>query len=194
MCPRMVTRPIPLQMAVKSHYGIRMAELRELPLLHRVKASGTMLDTGRMARARKRMTLGRTCPVADNHEESWTTGLDDLNRFRGHFLRSISFTVLQGEDSLDISLFSAPGSPELVIKAEGVYHFSTSKPESLAGVFVDEFSLRYIPKTSAAWPDGIGGNLGPRPGVMPDLFWLQIIGPAEIDVVARFLTFAESKP
>jgi hypothetical protein len=106
------------------------------------------------------MALGRTCPVADNHEESWATGFDNLNRFRGDFLRSISFTILQGEDSLDITLFSDPGSPEFVIKAEGVYHFSISKPESITGVLVDEFALRCIPKTSAAWPGGIGGNSG----------------------------------
>lgn len=132
--------------------------------------------------------------MADNHEEGSAARINDLEKFRGHFLRSISFTVLQDDDSLDITLFSEPASPGLVIKAEGIYHFATSKPEGLAGVFVDELFLRYIPKTSEVWPDGIGGNLGPRPGSMPDLYWLQIIGAAEINVVARFLTFAESRP
>jgi hypothetical protein len=171
-----------------------MEGFRELPLLQRVMARSTLVAGHLTAGARNCMTLGRICPVADNHEESWATGFDNLDRFQGHFLRSISFAALRDEDSLDITLFSDPRSPGLVIKAEGIYHFSTSKPESLTGMFVDEFSLRYIPKTSAAWPDGIGGNLGPRPGTMPDLFWLQIIGPAEIHVVARFLTFAVSKP
>jgi hypothetical protein len=130
--------------------------------------------------------------VANNPEDRWAADSDRLNRFQGHFLRSVSLSILQHEDSLDISLLSAPESPELVIKVEGLYHFSMDKPESLSGAFVDDFVLQFIPRTSTVWPVGIGGNLGPRPGSMPDLFWLQIIGPAVINIVARFLTIAES--
>ena len=131
--------------------------------------------------------------MTDETESRWAARVETLGGFRGYFLRNVAYLALPQDDLVDIGLMSTPDEPEVTIKAEGVFHFSIEKSGELSGAFVDDFVFHYIPRTSASWPAGIEGVLGPRPGSLPDLFWLQLVGPVEVSVVARFLTVAVSK-
>ncbi|MFF4563648.1 hypothetical protein [Streptomyces sp. NPDC001435] len=105
----------------------------------------------------------------------------------GYFISRISFEAFNEDDSLEITLREGPSKPDVVISLSGLYYATVSKPPEISGCFVDEISLAHLPRTPHPWPEGAAGRVGRFDG-LSELAWLQIIGPAEVDVIAAIVT------
>ncbi|MHC3820601.1 hypothetical protein [Streptomyces sp. NBC_00342] len=104
----------------------------------------------------------------------------------GYFIHRIAFDAFPEADSLEITLREGPHKPDVVISLARVRYVSVANCADLHG-FVDEISLVHLPKMPRPWPDEATG-LVVRFGELPELAWLRIVGPIEVDVVASIVT------
>ncbi|MET8080508.1 hypothetical protein [Streptomyces sp. NPDC005303] len=104
----------------------------------------------------------------------------------GHVIHRIAFDAFPEADSLEIALRKGPHEPDVVISLAGVRYVSVAKDSGLEG-FVDEISLVHLPRTPCPWPAETAEMVG-RFGGLPELAWLRIVGPVEVDVVASGVT------
>ncbi|MFF2522722.1 hypothetical protein [Streptomyces liangshanensis] len=86
----------------------------------------------------------------------------------------------------EITLREGPHKPDVVISLARVRYVSVANCADLHG-FVDEISLVHLPKMPHPWPYEATG-LVVRFGGLPELSWLRIIGPIEVNVVASLVT------
>ncbi|MFI6735126.1 hypothetical protein ACIBI9_19545 [Nonomuraea sp. NPDC050451] len=94
----------------------------------------------------------------------------------------------RGDDSGrgEIMLRHGPHQPDITISLAGLHHLSIDKPPESSGCFLDEASVVHLPASPAPWPDGFDG-VRRHPG-LPELAWIRLIGPMEIEIVASLLT------
>jgi len=104
----------------------------------------------------------------------------------GHVVHRIAFDAFPEADSLEITLRAGPHRPDVVISLGGVRYVSVAKDSDVEG-FVDEISLIHLPRTPWPWPAETAAMVG-RFGGLPELAWLRIVGPVEVDVVASIVT------
>ncbi|WP_329260860.1 hypothetical protein OIE43_35540 [Streptomyces pseudovenezuelae] len=104
----------------------------------------------------------------------------------GHVVHRIAFDAFPEADSLEITLRAGPHRSDVVISLGGVRYVSVAKDSDVEG-FVDEISLMHLPRTPWPWPAETAAMVG-RFGGLPELAWLRIVGPVEVDVVASIVT------
>ncbi|MEH0573059.1 MULTISPECIES: hypothetical protein [Streptomyces] len=104
----------------------------------------------------------------------------------GYFIDRIVFSAFSEDDSLEIFLRQGPREPDVVISLANLHHISVDKPPQLSG-FVDKIFLIHLPKMPHPWPDEAAGLVRRFDG-MPELAWLRIVGPTEVDVIASIVT------
>jgi hypothetical protein len=104
----------------------------------------------------------------------------------GYFIERIVFSAFPENDSLEIFLRQGPREPDVVISLANLHHVSVDKPPQLSGS-VDKISLIHLPKMPHPWPDDAAGLIRRFDG-MPELAWLRIVGPTEVDVIASIVT------
>ncbi|MFF7886235.1 hypothetical protein ACH40F_32275 [Streptomyces sp. NPDC020794] len=105
----------------------------------------------------------------------------------GYFITRISFAAFAENDSLEIILRQGPSSPDVMIELSNFHYVSVSKPPEISGCFIDAISLIHLPKTPHPWPGDAASRVRRFDG-LPELAWLRILGPAEVDAMASIVT------
>lgn len=115
---------------------------------------------------------------------STTVSRMDLSAYRGYFLDSI---VIQADSAVSTARISLTSGADdtAVIELFGVVHVTIDRP-NVGGDFIDEAVVRDLPRTGA-WPAD-AYHLLHLHNNDSELVWLRVIGPQEIEVVARKLT------
>ncbi|MEV4246708.1 hypothetical protein AB0J63_25200 [Streptosporangium canum] len=108
----------------------------------------------------------------------------DLSAYRGYFLDSIVVQADSAAGTARISLTSG-ADDTAVIELFGVVHVTMNRPDA-GGDFIDEAVVSDLPRTGA-WPAD-AHHLLHLHNNDSELVWLKVIGPQEIEMVARRLT------
>ncbi|MFD4916157.1 hypothetical protein ACFWNR_23405 [Streptomyces virginiae] len=90
------------------------------------------------------------------------------------------------DNTLDVWLREGPWTPDVVISLS---HLHSVRPweRGLGVSFIDGISLIHLPKLPLPWPAEAVGRLD-RSEDLPELAWLRIAGPIEVDAVASIVT------
>ncbi|MFF5210863.1 hypothetical protein [Streptosporangium sp. NPDC000396] len=110
----------------------------------------------------------------------------------GCFIDAVSFGTIGGRDYLDVRLVQTQKWEQVTILLEGVRHFSISEGWDIQGSFVDQISVSYLPKTDRPWPVE-AERLVTRFDGLPELYWVQLVGPTMISAVAAIMTVSTSQ-
>ncbi|GLY71562.1 hypothetical protein [Amycolatopsis taiwanensis] len=106
----------------------------------------------------------------------------------GYFIEKIVFDAAGETDSLAIALRKGPQKPDVMISLSNLYFTSITKPPGgLHACFVDAISLTHLPQLPHPWPESAEGRVC-RFDELPELVWLRIVGPAELDIIASIVT------
>lgn len=114
---------------------------------------------------------------------------DLLSGLEGYFLDRVLADTAPSDGSVDIHLRLDPRAPDVLISLTKVVHVTMGPLLEPDAAFVDEIRLEHIAGSESSWPDGLAG-LGPRPPGFPDVVWLTIVGPMQVEVVAKTITVA----
>ncbi|MFD8480504.1 hypothetical protein [Kitasatospora sp. NPDC059673] len=95
------------------------------------------------------------------------------------------------DNTLDVWLCEGPWKPDVVISLSGLYSVRPWEPE-LAPVFIDGVSLIHLPELPSPWPAEAVDRLE-RSDDLPELVWLRITGPLEVDAVASIVTVYQAQ-
>ncbi|WP_053703620.1 hypothetical protein [Streptomyces sp. WM6368] len=90
------------------------------------------------------------------------------------------------DNTLDVWLREGPWKPDVVISLANLR--SVRPWETGLGVsFIDGISLVHLPELPLPWPAEAVGRLD-RSEDLPELVWLRITGPLEVDALASIVT------
>ncbi|MFJ7201922.1 hypothetical protein ACIQWR_00090 [Streptomyces sp. NPDC098789] len=95
------------------------------------------------------------------------------------------------DNTLDVWLREGPWKPDVVISLSNLHSVRPWSP-GLGGSFIDEMSLVHLPKLPSPWPAEAVGRLD-RSEDLPELVWLKITGPLEVDAVASIVTVYQAQ-
>jgi hypothetical protein len=107
----------------------------------------------------------------------------------GYFIERITLDESHADDkenTLDVWLRVGPWKPDVVISLSGLRSVRRWDPD-MDAAFIDEIALTHLPKLPAPWSVDAVGRLE-RTEDLPELVWLRIIGPVEVDAVASIVT------
>ncbi|MYV79780.1 hypothetical protein GT352_38630 [Streptomyces sp. SID1046] len=90
------------------------------------------------------------------------------------------------DNTLDVWLREGPWTPDVVISLSPL-HSVRPWEKGLGVSFIDGISLVHLPKLPSPWPAEAVGRLD-RSEDLPELAWLRIAGPIEVDAVASIVT------
>lgn len=111
---------------------------------------------------------------------------ETLGSCEGYFIERIAFDIIEGNDALEIMLRHSPYKPDVTISLASIHHLSIDKFPEPSGSFLDKASVVHLPVPPAAWPDGLTAIR--RQPELPELAWIQLIGPMEIEIIASIVT------
>ncbi|MFJ9776718.1 hypothetical protein ACIRVF_36710 [Kitasatospora sp. NPDC101157] len=95
------------------------------------------------------------------------------------------------ENTLDVWLREGPRKPDVVISLSHLYSVRPWEPGPAPG-FIDGISLTHLPKLPSPWPADAVDRLD-RSSDLPELVWLRITGPIEVDAVASIVTVYQAQ-
>ncbi|MFD8143969.1 hypothetical protein [Streptomyces sp. NPDC059708] len=95
------------------------------------------------------------------------------------------------DNVLDVWLREGPHKPDVVISMSGLYSVRPCEP-GLTPVFIDGISLIHLLALPSPWPAEAVGRLD-RTEDLPELAWLRISGPLEVDAVASIVTVYQAQ-
>lgn len=95
------------------------------------------------------------------------------------------------DNTLDVWLREGPRMPDVVVSLSNLYSVRPWEP-GLGASFIDGISLVHLPKPPLPWPAEAVGRLD-RPEGLPELVWLKIAGPIEVDAVAAIVTVYQAQ-
>lgn len=107
----------------------------------------------------------------------------------GYFIQRITLNESNAdnkENTLNVWLREGPRRPDVAISLTGLHCVRPWDPD-LSAAFVDEIALTHLPKLPVPWSVDAAGRLE-RTEDLPELVWLRIIGPIEVDAVASIVT------
>ncbi|MET9183128.1 hypothetical protein ABZX88_33705 [Kitasatospora aureofaciens] len=90
------------------------------------------------------------------------------------------------DNTLDVWLREGPWKPDVVISLSNLHSVRPWKPGQ-GSSFIDGITLVHLPKLPLPWPAEAVGRLD-RSEDLPELVWLRITGPIEVDAVAAIVT------
>jgi hypothetical protein len=114
-----------------------------------------------------------------------------LKSCEGAFVGEVTYSAGDAGDSLTVLLTQVPTLGSMKIEIGSIRYLKISKPPGLDQLFVDRIDVSYLPATPDPWPREAEGLVTRFTG-LPGLVWMQIIGPAEIQVVADSLVSLNS--
>ncbi|MFF9647295.1 hypothetical protein ACWGKU_33545 [Kitasatospora sp. NPDC054768] len=91
------------------------------------------------------------------------------------------------DNTLDVWLRVGPWKPDVVISLSDLRSVRPWGPGLSSTSFVDGISLVHLPKLPLPWPAEAVGRLD-RSEDLPELVWLRMTGPIEVDAVAAMVT------
>lgn len=95
------------------------------------------------------------------------------------------------DNTLDVWLREGPRMPDVVVSLSNLYSVRPWEP-GLGASFIDGISLVHLPKLPLPWPAEAVGRLDRSEG-LPELVWLKIAGPIEVDAVAAIVTVYQAQ-
>ncbi|MES9558725.1 MULTISPECIES: hypothetical protein [unclassified Streptomyces] len=95
------------------------------------------------------------------------------------------------DNTLDVWLREGPRKPDVVVSLSNLYSVRPREP-GLGGSLIDGISLVHLPELPLPWPTEAVGRLDRSEG-LPELVWLRIAGPIEIDAVAAIVTVYQAQ-
>ncbi|MEV7547331.1 hypothetical protein [Streptomyces sp. NPDC089915] len=95
------------------------------------------------------------------------------------------------ENVLDVWLREGPHKPDVLISLSNLYSVRPCEP-GLAPTFIDGISLIHLPALPSPWPAEAVGRLD-RTEDLPELAWLRISGPLDIDALAAIVTVYQAQ-
>lgn len=107
----------------------------------------------------------------------------------GYFIERISLNEGNAdnkENTLDIWLREGPWKPDVVISLANLYSVRPIESD-VSGAFIDEIAITHLPKLPIPWSVDAVGRLE-RSDDLPELAWLRVIGPIEVDALAAIVT------
>ncbi|MEV8631249.1 hypothetical protein AB0395_06290 [Streptosporangium sp. NPDC051023] len=115
-----------------------------------------------------------------------------LTSCEGGFIDTVTLNATREGDDLDVKLLQTQKWEAVAVFFKDVRYFSISKGTDLEGVFVDQILVSHLPKTGQAWPSG-AEELVTRFDELPELYWVQFIGPSKLSVIAAIMTVTVSQ-
>jgi hypothetical protein len=94
------------------------------------------------------------------------------------------------ENTLEVWLREGPWKPDVVISLANLCSVRPWDPD-FGWSFIDEISLTHLPKLPLPWPVEAVGRLE-RTEDLPELAWLRIMGPIEVDAVAAIVAIYQA--
>ncbi|MFF9777293.1 hypothetical protein ACF1HJ_26980 [Streptomyces sp. NPDC013978] len=94
-------------------------------------------------------------------------------------------------NTLDVWLREGPWKPDVVISLSNLHSVRPWEP-GLCPSFIDEISFVHLPKLPLPWPAEAVGRLNRSEG-LPELVWLRMTGPVEVDAVAAAVTVYQAQ-
>ncbi len=140
-----------------------------------------------------RMEILLTCTItektlaAGDAETACINSKIIFEKCQGCFIEQIILQADYDHDELSISFFPAPGLGKINIFLRRVRYFSIEKPPELNGSFVDDIRATHLPTGDEPWPAGAEKMVGRFSG-LPDLIWLEVIGPTGIEVICEAMS------
>ncbi|MFD5437728.1 hypothetical protein ACFWJ4_36955 [Kitasatospora sp. NPDC127067] len=95
------------------------------------------------------------------------------------------------DHTLDVWLREGPWKPDAVISLSNLHSVRRWEP-GLCPSFIDGISLVHLPRLPVPWPGEAVGRLDRSEG-LPELVWLRIAGPVEVDAVAAVVTVYQAQ-
>jgi hypothetical protein len=95
------------------------------------------------------------------------------------------------DNTLDVWLREGPWKPDVMISLSNLHSVRPWEP-GLSPSFIDGISLIHLPKLPLPWPAQAVGRLD-RCQDLPELVWLRITGPIEVDAVAAVVTVYQAQ-
>ncbi|MGE7386254.1 hypothetical protein ACQKM2_12345 [Streptomyces sp. NPDC004126] len=137
--------------------------------------------------------------AGDAFRNRCTNAAPALQSFIHHSIERISLDESnedRKDNTLDVWLIAPwsngePRMPDLVISLANLYSVRPWEPD-LCPSFIDGISLVHLPKLPSPWPAGAADRLD-RTEELPELVWLRIPGPLEVDAVAAILTIYQEQ-
>lgn len=119
----------------------------------------------------------------DNNEAACLNSRILFDRCEGSFVDRIELQFGYDSDQFSISLVQVPEVGEVSISLRQVRYLRLDKPPQLGGSFVDEIKVTRL-AASDDWPPEAEKMVTRFSGV-PDLIWLEVIGPVSINVICE---------
>ena len=94
-------------------------------------------------------------------------------------------------NTLDVWPREGPWKPDVVISLSNLHSVRPWEP-GLTPIFIDGISLIHLPKLPSPWPADAIDRLD-RSKDLPELAWLRITGPLEVDAVASIVTVYQAQ-
>ncbi|MEV7190115.1 hypothetical protein [Kitasatospora sp. NPDC093102] len=132
--------------------------------------------------------------ATDAFKNRCTNAALTLESCSSYFIDRISLnesTEDRKDNTLDVWLREGPWKPDVVISLSNLHSVRPWEP-GLAPIFIDGISLIHLPKLPSPWPAEAVGRLD-RSEDLPELVWLRITGPLEVDAVAAIVTVYQAQ-
>ncbi|MFJ5924306.1 hypothetical protein ACIQF6_17075 [Kitasatospora sp. NPDC092948] len=132
--------------------------------------------------------------ASDAFKNRCTNAAQRLESCIGYSIERISSNE-SGKDpkgnTLDVWLREGPQQPDVVISLSGLHSVRPWEPGPVPAL-TDGISLIHLPKMPSPWPADAVDRLD-RSDDLPELVWLRITGPIEIDAVASTVTLYQAQ-
>ncbi|MFB7907685.1 hypothetical protein ACFC1T_14730 [Kitasatospora sp. NPDC056076] len=133
------------------------------------------------------MTEAHQTPDAFNNR--CTNAALALHSCLDHFIERVSLNQSHEnpqDNALDVWLHKGPEAPSVVISLPGLRSVRPLEADLVPSV-IDGISLVHLPRLPAPWPAEAVGRIE-RTTDLPELAWLRITGPLEVDALASVVT------
>jgi hypothetical protein len=106
--------------------------------------------------------------------------------FAIHFL---NFSMLDGQDVLEIGLHWDASRPEMTLSFRRIYYFALGKSPQDDTPLIDKVEVSEVVPSDEAWPSGLANKMNVvRTADLPHLLWVRTEGPVRLEVVAAMAT------
>ncbi|MFF2012889.1 hypothetical protein ACFVWY_27960 [Streptomyces sp. NPDC058195] len=132
--------------------------------------------------------------VTDAFKNRCTNAARTLESCISYFIERVSLDESnedRKDNTLDVWLREGPRKPDVMVSLSNLYSVRPWEP-GLGFSFIDGISLVHLPKQPLPWPTEAVGRLDRSEG-LPDLVWLRIAGPTEVDAVAATVTVYQAQ-
>lgn len=132
--------------------------------------------------------------AADAFKNRCTNAARALESCVSYFIERVSLDESNEDakhNTLDVWLREGPRMPDVVVSLSNLYSVRPWEP-GLGASFIDGISLVHLPKLPLPWPAEAVGRLDRSEG-LPELVWLKIAGPIEVDAVAAIVTVYQAQ-